>query len=202
MVGRIHVSVIVLAAGSSSRMGRSKLTLPFRETTLLRLAVSRAAAVGGAPPVVVTGHDDELIRAHLAGVEAVPRLVHNPDWKRGMGGSIATGVEATDSAVGPYLITLADQLGADEQLLQQLLTAHANFPNDIIAVAYPEGPGAPALFPAVYREQLLNQDSQGGARKLLRSGRYPVRTISPPAPLEDVDTPEDYQRLTGRILRP
>ena len=199
-----HVVVILLAAGASSRMGRSKLTLPLGETTLLRLALRRAAAVSDQAPIVVTGHDDALIREHLAEEESSPRLVHNPSWQSGMGGSIVTGIAAANhaSTSTAYLIMLTDQPDADERLLRELLDAHATHPKDIVAVAYPEGPGVPACFPAGYREQLLNQDGTGGARTLLRSGRYPVRTITPPAPLADVDTPEDYQRLAGRTLRP
>ena len=204
MPASTRVAAIVLAAGASSRMGRSKLTLPYRGTTLLRLAVDRAVAVSDLLPIVVTGYDDLLIREHLVEYTNTAQLVHNPDWKAGMGGSIAMGVTAATADPTPmvYLITLADQPGADEALLWQLLNKHAEHPGDLIAVAYPEGPGVPACFPATYRDELVNQDGQGGARKLLRSGRYPVRTVAPPAPLADVDTPEDYHRLTGRILRP
>jgi molybdenum cofactor cytidylyltransferase len=61
----VGVGAVVLAAGSSSRMGRPKQTLQFRGESLLRRAVLAALGAGCSPVIVVTGAYGELSRREL-----------------------------------------------------------------------------------------------------------------------------------------
>lgn len=186
---------IILAAGESRRMGVPKLFLPVEGSSMLQRAVAAVAGMG--VTVVVTGAYDQEIREHLAGVPHL-NFAYNPEWRTGMASSIAAGVRA--AAVHQpdgYLITLADQPQLDQAALAHHFDAFMNHPDAIIATWYPEKPGVPAIFPARFTEDLLSGEGHRGARQLIAREGEAVKVIRFPEPPVDIDTPEDYRRITG-----
>lgn len=195
------IAAILLAAGSSSRMGQPKLFLPLGNgQSMLENAVRLLQSVG-LKPTVISGAYHLRILQHLAAPlqKGAVEVIYNPNWKSGMGTSIASGVSGKPAA-NNYLITLADQPGVTADFLARLLAEAEQHPTSIIATTYPEGPGVPALFPARYREALLEPTTSGGGKGLLRNQATAVRTITPTATLVDLDTPEDYYHYTGKEL--
>jgi len=100
------IAGVLLAAGSSRRMGANKLLLLFEGETLLRRAARRATAAGLSPLVVVLGHEADLAGAALRGLSC--EIVLNPDHARGMNGSIRAGVAAVPESAAAAVILLAD----------------------------------------------------------------------------------------------
>lgn len=192
------ITCVVLAAGESRRMGRPKLFLPVRETTLLKQAVQ--AALNAGPTIVVTGAYAAETRAHLSG-ETGLKFAHNADWATGMAGSIAAGVRAAavDAPAG-YLIMLADQPGIGPEALQEYYKLFAENPDAVVATWYPQQIGVPAIFPARLTAELMSGEGQFGARQLIAREGEAVQVIRFDRPPEDIDTPEDYQRMTGAVL--
>lgn len=79
---RMAVAGVVLAAGSSSRMGVNKLLLPLGGSTVLRRAVAAAAAADLDPVLVVLGPERERALAELGELAFAP--VVNPEPGRGI----------------------------------------------------------------------------------------------------------------------
>ena len=94
-----RVAGVVLAAGSSSRLGRNKLLLDVGGEALVRRTVRRAVAAGLDPVVVVVGHEAERVTAELAGVPC--RLVVNPDHASGQSSSLQAGIAAVPPRRSP-----------------------------------------------------------------------------------------------------
>ena len=91
-VGR--VAGILLAAGEGRRLGQPKALVEIGGEPLARRGVALLRDGGAAPIVVVTG----AVAVDLPGVLAV----HNPDWRSGMGSSLAAGLATVpDSARRP-----------------------------------------------------------------------------------------------------
>src|SRR5437764_15437417 len=67
-----RIAGVVLAAGTSSRMGRNKLFLPLGGTSVLRRAVATARDAGLDPVLVVLGHESDRALAELAGLRCTP----------------------------------------------------------------------------------------------------------------------------------
>jgi len=94
---------IVPAAGASSRMGAHKLLLPFRDAagrrrTMVETSVG-IALEAGCRVILVVGRDAEKVAEPFSGEPRVV-IVHNPDWERGMVGSIQRGIEALGRCSG------------------------------------------------------------------------------------------------------
>jgi molybdenum cofactor cytidylyltransferase len=144
-----NVGIIILAAGSSSRLGQPKQLLKYKDRTLLRLTVETALASRyDGPLLIVTGAlHDELFKE----CSDLPiSLVHNINWQQGMATSIHTGLRALVRAkpeTAGALILLCDQPLITTEHLNNLLDmfAHRKY-QGMVATAYASTIGAPRYF--------------------------------------------------------
>jgi len=184
------VAGILLAAGEGSRLGRPKALVELGGQTLAERGIALLRAGGADPVLVVTG---------AAAVEIDgARAVHNPDWRSGMGSSLAAGLRALDeTGSGAAVIALADQPLVGAEAVRRLIAAYQAGASVAVA-AYAGKPRNPVL---IAREhwaavtELAAGDT--GARPFLRAHPELVTLVecgdtgSP----DDVDTPEDLARV-------
>ena len=193
------VALLLLAAGASTRMGRPKQLLPYRGRTLLRHAAETAVASGCAPIVLVTGAlHDELV----AEVVDLPiQAVRNKHWETGMASSIHTGLAALALAQ-PHavLIMLTDQPLVTPELLRQLVARQRQTQAPIVAAAYGDALGVPAVFARALLPELRKLQGAQGAVRLIASLGNAVARVDFPAGLVDVDTLAEYQALLARTV--
>lgn len=189
-----NVVQIVLAAGGASRMGQPKQLMEIKGETMVRRAVQSARATANRVVVVTGAYGSEVYQElkDLAGL----LFAYNPRWEEGMGRSIAIGV-ATANIVSTeaYFITLADQPLIQTRHLERYLEAYHKSPDRIIATAYPEGPGVPAIFPARLVNDLLKLEGRGGAKEIIFREWDSLSLIDASPVTFDVDTPEDYEKI-------
>ena len=188
------VALLLLAAGASTRMGRPKQLLPYRGRTLLRHAAETAVVAGCAPIVLVTGALHDELLAEIVGLPIL--AVHNPDWETGMASSIRAGLAAVAAAAPrAVLVMLTDQPLVTPELLRQLIVQQHATQAPIVAAAYGETLGVPAIFDKSLLPELLKlQGAQGAGRLIARLGAA-VGQVAFPAGLLDVDTPAQYAAL-------
>jgi len=188
-----RIGVVVLAAGAATRFGSSKLTAPTAGVPLVR-RTALAALGASAHVVVVTGAHRAAVEACIADL-AVER-VFNPGWAEGMGSSIACGIAALPASCEAAIVVLADQALVDVEGIAALIAAHERAPERIIAAQYDGVHGPPCLFPRGYFDELARLDGDQGARALLERHCAQVDAVSMPDAATDIDTREDYERLT------
>ncbi|WP_158829489.1 nucleotidyltransferase family protein [Mucilaginibacter lacusdianchii] len=188
--------IIILAAGSSSRMGQPKQQLVFEERTLIQRAIQSAVSSIASRVVVVLGAKEELIKPHIANEQV--QFVFNADWQQGMSTSIAAGIRVllnesvkTEGAI----LMLCDQPFVSESVLNQLIQVKAEKAAAIVACTYQDTIGAPVLFDQRYFDELLTLKGQEGAKKLLYKYEDQVIAIPFPKGSIDIDTPDDYENL-------
>lgn len=188
-------AVLILAAGASARMGQPKPLLPWQDKTLLEHIVAVAAALEQ-PVFVVAG---ELVAAITPLVRPYgAKLLHNPNWRAGMGTSIATGLDAilqTRTSPDALLLLACDQPFVSTGLLQTMIDTQANTGKGIIACAYGNTQGIPVLFGRQYFPALQALHGPAGAKKILQENTTDCTTVSFPQGEWDIDTPERYERL-------
>src|SRR5262249_30978843 len=101
-----EIAGVLLAAGSSTRMGENKLFLDFGGSTLLRRAAQTALDAGLRPLLVVVGHERERVRAELTGFDCT--FVINDAHARGMHTSVSEGFSALPHGTAAAVLLLAD----------------------------------------------------------------------------------------------
>lgn len=181
--------VIILAAGSSRRMGRPKALLEFEGQTLLERAIGAVLAAKMRPWVVV-GARAELLAEHLDGVDYV---IHE-GWAEGMGTSIAAGIRALPQTAERAGVVAVDQPHIDGSHLTRLFDACTGSFR-AVATRYPDGEiGVPAVFARPWFEALAALNTDRGARQLLRSNPFEVAAVEGANP-RDVDSPEAWKNF-------
>jgi len=188
--------VIILAAGSSSRLGKPKQNLIFQGQTLLQRAIQNALASGCENVVLVLGANAEAIQNTLTD-QAVP-VIYNPDWEEGMASSIRLGLTELQKqlpGLTSAILMLCDQPFAEAAIINQLIQKKSATQKSIIASAYDGTIGSPALFDKVHFDELLQLTGNEGAKKLLIKYADEVATIPFLLGAIDIDTIGDYERL-------
>jgi molybdenum cofactor cytidylyltransferase len=192
------IAGVVLAAGLSRRMGRRKLLLDLGGQPVIRRAVEGVAGSGVDELVVVVPPDHADIAAALSGIRY--RLAVNPAPETGQAGSVVAGIAALGPAVRAALVALGDQPTVPRAVLLGLLSAYRATARTIVAPRYREGRGNPVLFDASVFPELLRLTGDAGARGIIEADPARVALVSFDLPMPpDIDTPEDYETLRGRL---
>lgn len=192
-----NVGAIILGAGGASRFGRPKQLLLFRGETLVRRAVRAATEAGCVDIAVVVGDERELIENELRQTAAC--VVHNPEWRRGLGTSIRTGLRHLLDAqpeLDAVVLLTCDQPFVEAQTIAALLAKQVTSGKAIVASAYADTLGVPALFNRSCLEALLTLPDESGAKALIQSRHHDVAQIEFEKGAIDIDTPADFERLT------
>lgn len=190
-----RIAVLILAAGSSSRMGQSKQLLPWKGTTLLEHAIQQALALHLQHTVVVLG---SMYEQHKAAVNHLPvSIINNPHWQQGMGTSLKAGIAYIEKEfpdTEAVIVMVSDQPYVDSTTLQSFIEIYQQTHAPIVAARYAGVLGVPALFDKSFFQHLLKVNDQEGARKILQQHVQEVHALDFPEGVIDLDTPEAYQQ--------
>ena len=192
------VAGVLLAAGSSRRMGRNKLLFDVGGEPVVRLAVRAALAAGLEPIVVVLGHEAEVVRAALTSLPC--RFVVNPRHDEGMNGSVCAGVAALPADVCAAVVLLADMPFVVASMIATLVTHYRRANASLILSEYNGVVAPPTLVDRSLFTELLSEAGKGCGKRLRRRHPELSATVSwPAAALADLDVPEDYERVKARL---
>ena len=199
----MRVATIILAAGSSTRLGEPKQLLRKEGMTLVRHMAEIALSLYVGPVIVVLGANREAVGQELAGLPLTTTI--NTNWAEGLASSLRVGLAALpdEPPADAFLILLTDQPHVTTDLLRQLIDKRRETSRGIVASRYHTGAPAepahsgrsagavPALFDIRYKSEFMTFVGDVGARKLIR--RYPDDCAEVPFPLGavDLDTPQD-----------
>ena len=193
-----NVGAVILAAGSSSRMGTPKQILQFEGNSLLRRAALSALAAGCRPVIVVTGAHADLCRRELDGLDV--REAFNASWETGMASSVRAGIErlvSIDADVLATVLLLCDQPHVTSDVISGLLAAHRDTGRPVIASAYGGSFGVPALFSRTLFTELTQLEGMSGAKEIIKRHASDTHFLSFPEGGVDVDTPDDFSCLSS-----
>jgi molybdenum cofactor cytidylyltransferase len=188
----MSVTGLVLAAGSSERLGQPKQLLRYRDGTLLGHVLGTARACGFDQLLCVLGADEATIRdaVDLDGID----VVVNDEPRTGCSSSIAAALAAVDPAAEVLVLLLADQPGVTPGTVTALLAGRGAAP--LAACAYENGRGHPLAFARPLFAELASLHGDRGVWKLLDRHSAKVADVPIAAPIPpDVDTWEDYEAL-------
>jgi molybdenum cofactor cytidylyltransferase len=192
-----RVAGLVLAAGSSSRLGANKLLIDLGRETIVHRAARRALEAGLAPVIVVLGFEADRVAEALRGVEVMQ--VVNPDHAGGMAGSMQAGLGRVPTDCEAAVVILADMPLVTSAMSAGLVARFRRGPEPLVISRYGEVLAPPtlyarALFPT------LGAVGEGGGRLVVRDHRDEAAAMDwPPPLLADLDRPEDVERLRSLV---
>lgn len=207
LYSRVVIGVVLLAAGSGSRLGhRPKSLLELGGVPLIRRTLVALSGAGVDEVAVVTGHHADLIEPLVQDFPVT--LVRNPDPDAGQVSSQRLGLAALTGKLDAVVVALADQplLGAAD--ITALIGAWKKRPEgtDVVVPHVGERRGNPVIFSAAVRDAVLAGGADFGARQW--QDAHPARVAPFVTDVRryvvDIDTPDDLERFgreTGHVLR-
>lgn len=195
------LEIVILAAGASSRLGKSKQLLTINNEALISRAAKNACKLAEyfhlLEPVVIVGKDHQTVKALL---QVLPvAVVYNSKWEDGMGLSIAAAVKHLKPETSAVLLMTCDQVLLDADILKPLIHFWQKNSQKIVASSYNEIIGVPVIFPQKFFPELAKLQSDKGARLLLQKYSEEVVTFDLPEAIQDLDTLDD-ERLIRELL--
>jgi len=192
-----RLSVVLIAAGNSSRLGQAKQLVQYNQQSLLQNSLNLAQHVNQ-NIICILGAKSEQIKKHINLKDV--NIIENSNWKKGMGSSIAIGVKNLPLDCSAVMILLCDQYLLTIQDLNSLVSHWRENPKKLIAAEYFEKKsnsitvGAPAIFPKAYFPELEKLEEKG-AKGLLQKNQSQLISVKMSNAAADLDTPEDLAEL-------
>lgn len=191
----LNAGIILLAAGSSTRMGSAKQLMNFNGKPLLRHAGEVVCRSNCAPVIVVLGAREHDLRPALQGLPL--EIVVNDSWSEGIGTSIRTGLRALENRpVCGVILALADQPFITAEFLHGLAQQHTRTRKLIVASRYSGTVGVPAFLSRQLFPRLQALKPHEGCKNLLLGCSHEAVLIDCPEAAIDIDSPEDYAKAT------
>jgi len=181
--------------------GAFKPLLKWGAATVIEACIDHLRASRLDEIIVVLGHREFEIRQRLAG--AGVEFAINREYQRGMMSSIKTGLALVSPQSDAVLIALVDQPMIGPEIIDRLIAAYEKSDQKIALPTYQGQHGHPIIIRTDYIDEIMNVDdaSDEGLRTVIDHHRdecFEV-PIDSPAVLEDIDRPEDYQRLSKQV---
>jgi molybdenum cofactor cytidylyltransferase len=188
--------IILLAAGSSSRLGEPKQSLAYNHTTLLEHSIRAALESVADEVIVVLGAKAETIKPDIK--EEKLSVIVNELWQEGLASSIRCGLQYLINkmpAVQTALFMVCDQPYINAPLLNKLVTLQQQTGDAIVASEYADTTGIPAIFDKKLFPALLQLKGDAGAKKIIMQQQEKITTVPFPLGDIDIDTAADYNKL-------
>jgi molybdenum cofactor cytidylyltransferase len=199
------LAIILLAAGSSSRLGQPKQLLPFQQTNLLVYQCQQALQVGeqlyqalSIQVHCVLGFQADVMSKHIAHLPV--NVVINHDWQQGLSSSIAHGIASLPADIDAALLLLIDQWRVTTSDLQQFIEQWQQSPQSMLTATKASATkkqltGPPIIFPKCYFQQLSTLKAGQGAKHLVNEHIKQVKTVELDHAFIDLDTTKQLSQM-------
>lgn len=191
------IAAVVLAAGTSSRMGVPKQTLEYQGRAVLALVVENLLESPVDRVLVVLGYMAEEVAVVLTGFPV--KLVVNSLYAAGQATSVRAGLKALGGTAEAVLFALGDQPLVKPQTVGLIIERY-RVSGGIVAPYYRGERGNPVLFGCSFFPEIEALEGDAGAREIIK--RHPESLnrldVDDPGVLFDIDTLNDYRRLLGQ----
>ncbi|MCB0378641.1 MAG: nucleotidyltransferase family protein [Bdellovibrionales bacterium] len=182
----------LLAAGTSSRMGKNKAFLPIDEKVLVDFSLSALQSIANEDVFIITGQHHKEFASKLP----QRNLLFNSQYSSGMASSIVVAAQhAQDSSYDALLIHLADLPSVVDDDIRQILAEFSKNPKQVVASRRdpmdPSSLAPPCIFPRDFFPQLLSLTGDQGAKSLLEELR--AQSLPLTFPWQDVDDESSYK---------
>jgi molybdenum cofactor cytidylyltransferase len=202
--GRHGPSVLVLAAGESTRFLGTKQLVEIGGKTLVEWVIDAVPSADVAETVLVLGHEAQSVERAVGNRKGV-RVVVNRDYGEGMGSSIRSGILALAKDSEGAMLLLADQPLVTRPLLRRMLRAFkaGDSEGKIVAATFDGLVTPPVIFSRSYFRELAELKGDQGARSVIERHPGSLHTVRvrSGAVLADIDTRQELE-VARHLLEP
>lgn len=193
-----RTAAIILAAGTSSRMGEAgnKLLLPLQQRPVLAHVLQAVYSSQARPIILVLGHQAEGVRAQLRPEleQHAVEVVVNADYAQGQSTSMQAGLRAllsthADAGLTSVMFLLGDQPLMTSALIDRLITLRERTGQLIALPLYNGQRGNPVVFSLELAPHLLQISGDEGGRSLIR--RYAQASVTLEVDEEEINLDVD-----------
>jgi molybdenum cofactor cytidylyltransferase len=195
-----NLCAIVLAAGLSQRMGKPKMGLPWRGSTVLGAVLKTLDETGFENILVVVGGSRELVEDIIGKSGLDVGIAFNSSYQNGeMTDSIRVGLASIGKNIEAVLIVLGDQPQMETATINLLLEEYKLTGSELIVPSYQMRRGHPWLIGRRFWPDLLNCGPEFTMRDFLKKNSSKIHyvVVDTPSIVQDLDTPEDYASGLG-----
>jgi molybdenum cofactor cytidylyltransferase len=192
-----RVSAVILAAGTSTRMGRAKQLLPLGGTTVLAQTIENVCSAGLDEIILVLGASAEAIRRQLPqSLIACLKVVVNHAYGQGMASSLCEGLSRVDPRSDAALIILGDQPFIQPQTLHRIMDGYRGARAQIVIPSYQGNRGNPVLLDRSVFSEVMALEGDTGCRAIFPNHLSAILKVEveDPGILLDIDSQDDYER--------
>lgn len=192
MIQKDNLAFLILAAGSSSRLGQPKQLVAFNDQTLLQKVIRTALSFESIPATVVLGANAGIIKPSISNLPV--QIVENKNWAEGMGSSVTCGINAIlyqQPETEAVILLVCDQYRLNKSIIEKLIEKWKYTDKGIIASTYEQNFGVPALFSKKLFPELIALNGKRGAKKIIKAYLTQTAFVSFENGRYDLDTPED-----------
>lgn len=189
------ISLVILAAGKSTRMKENKLLLKLDGETLIERVVKTAKGSSADEVIVVLGHEAEKVREQLVKLDC--KLVVNENYMRGQSESVKVGLAAVSSSAEAVMILPADVALIDAESINSVIDEHRKSKSHIVIASHKHQSGHPILLDrALFQEVSQIDESALGLKAVINRHRSEVKYVEVGTEnvLIDIDTREEFDK--------
>lgn len=185
-------------------MGSPKALLDFRGQPFVIRILEALEALDLKTRVVVVGPDESLIRPAIAVHDCL--IVENPDVDGGPIASLRCALAVLDAARPPAaLVWPVDLPHVRIATVERLVETYRRTPAPVVVPTFADRRGHPVIWDAALFQELMESPAatRDGARAVVHAHPADIRAVAvdDPAVVDQINTPEDYERLIRAINR-
>ena len=195
----MSIAALILAAGSSSRLGSPKQLLPWGDGPLLQHVIGQIRSFGLEEIWVVIGHETDAIleQVDFGGAS----VVVNDEYTEGIASSMRVGLDTLtrESRADKVLIAMGDQPELRPDVVAELLQIAKREKRPAIVPKYRYTWANPVIIDRSLWARLMSLEGDAGAQRLLQAHPEWVKEVwFEHLPPRDVDTEQDVGELQPR----
>ncbi|MFC0471113.1 nucleotidyltransferase family protein [Halalkalibacter kiskunsagensis] len=193
------ICAVILAAGTSTRMGTAKQLLPFKQMYLLEYVIKHVLAQSFEQVFVVIGHNADEIMEHISLPSSRCRWIINDKYQLGQSTSFTIAMKTIEPTFSQAMLFLGDQPFIKPKTIQSVFEEGNGKEKRltcpfVIRPFYENKPGHPLYWGNIKKLDISTLSGDKGGRGLLSSVKKHHLPVNDPNILVDIDTPADYQK--------
>jgi molybdenum cofactor cytidylyltransferase len=189
------ISLVILAAGKSTRMKENKLLLKTNGETLIRHIVRTATESKADEVIVVLGYEADNVREQLTRLQC--KLVVNEDFMKGQSESVKVGLAAVSGSAEAVMVLPADVALIDERSINKVMDEYTRSKSRMVIASHRNQSGHPILLDrTLFREISEITEDTLGLKAVINRHRAEVKyvDVGTDKVLIDIDTREEFDK--------